>query len=154
MSNPFYTLKLQAHQFCKKSADARIKRIKKVIEEIESTLFSETKSSAGDKHETGRAMVQLEREKLGQQLAEAEKTREQLQRIQPDKTSQLATSGSLVMTNTTKYYLAISAGKFENEQEVVYCISANTPIGKQLLGKKKGDTFRFNGLEQTILEIQ
>ncbi len=32
-------------------------------------LFSETKSSAGDKHETGRAMLQLEMEKTSQQLA-------------------------------------------------------------------------------------
>jgi hypothetical protein len=31
------------------------------------SLDSEGKSSAGDKHETGRAMIQLEREKLAQQ---------------------------------------------------------------------------------------
>ena len=33
--------------------------------ELQLALTSETKSSAGDKHETGRAMIQIEREKLG-----------------------------------------------------------------------------------------
>ena len=35
---------------------------------LRESLESEQKSSAGDKHETGRAMVQLEQEKLGKQL--------------------------------------------------------------------------------------
>ena len=41
--------------------------------EILLALESESKSSAGDKHETGRAMIQLEREKLGEQIKKAEK---------------------------------------------------------------------------------
>ena len=41
-----------------------------IITDINEATHTETKSSAGDKHETGRAMMQLEQEKLNKQLAE------------------------------------------------------------------------------------
>ena len=40
------------------------------MKEIKEALFEEIKSSVGDKHETGRAMLQLEREKVGNQFYE------------------------------------------------------------------------------------
>ena len=60
------------HQ-CQAFIDNRLRTIQKTINEIQESLTSETKSSAGDKHETGRAMLQLEREKAGNQLAEIQK---------------------------------------------------------------------------------
>ena len=41
--------------------------------ELLEALASESKNSAGDKHETGRAMLQLEREKLGEQIKKTER---------------------------------------------------------------------------------
>jgi len=74
--------KQKLFDFCEEFINERIDRIESYIREIEGALASETKSSAGDKHETGRAMIQLEREKLGQQLSEAEKMKSILTRIQ------------------------------------------------------------------------
>ena len=51
----------------------RLETIQRTINDIQGSLTSETKSSAGDKHETGRAMLQLEREKSGVQLNEIQK---------------------------------------------------------------------------------
>jgi len=45
-------------EFCQEYVDGRILRIQNSIESIQQSLSSETKSSAGDKHETGRAMLQ------------------------------------------------------------------------------------------------
>ncbi|GMN09580.1 hypothetical protein MTsPCn9_16230 [Croceitalea sp. MTPC9] len=146
-------MKKQVYQFCEQYIFDRFERIKNNIQEVQNSLSSETKSSAGDKHETGRAMLQLEREKLGQQLLEAEKTLELLQKVSVTKTSSSASLGSLVSTTNGTYYIAISAGKFENMGDVIYCISANTPIGKLLMGQSQGDTFVFNGNEHKILEI-
>ena len=61
---------------CKDFISRRKKVIDGVIFEIENALLSETKSSAGDKHETGRAMLKLEREKAGVQLREIHKEEE------------------------------------------------------------------------------
>ena len=42
------------------------------MDELSSSLGKETKSTAGDKHETGRAMVQREMEQAGDRLARCE----------------------------------------------------------------------------------
>jgi len=146
-------IKQKAYQFCEDYILGRLQRIKNNIEEINTSLNSETKSSAGDKHETGRAMLQLEREKLGKQLLEAEKTTELLQKVKTTKQGDIAILGSLIDTNTTSYYIAISAGKFEFNGQDIYCISANTPIGKLLLGKLEGEVFEFNQVQHKILKV-
>ncbi|GAA4801623.1 hypothetical protein GCM10023330_04420 [Litoribaculum gwangyangense] len=74
-------IKQQLHEACLEFIDNRFQAVKKTINEIQESLLSETKSSAGDKHETGRAMIQIEREKAGNQLAEIEKTKQILSKI-------------------------------------------------------------------------
>lgn len=142
------------YQFCCAFIDNRVARIQSEIKEVQNALGSETKSSAGDKHETGRAMLQLEREKLGQQLAEAEKTQQLMDKV-PYKT---ATShiglGSWTKTSNGSYFIAISAGEHTINGMRAYCISAQTPIGQLVLGKKVGDTFSFRGELIYILEIK
>tara|TARA_R110002126_G_scaffold990_1_gene5769 strand:+ start:4328 stop:4798 length:471 start_codon:yes stop_codon:yes gene_type:complete len=150
----FNILKKDAYHFCERFVNDRLTRIQKQIKELEAALSSETKSSAGDKHETGRAMIQLEREKLGQQLAELEKTQQLLSKVPKERKAQTVGLGSLVITNTFIYYIAISAGEFKIEPKSVYCISAATPIGKLVFGKAVGDVFSFNGNSLTIVSIQ
>ena len=65
--------KEQLYNLCVTFINNRLLAVKTTLEEIQESLLSETKSSAGDKHETGRAMLQLEREKTGQQLSEIQK---------------------------------------------------------------------------------
>ncbi|MUH37714.1 3-oxoacyl-ACP synthase [Zobellia amurskyensis] len=148
------TEKEQLHQFCATFITERIGRIQKNIGDIQSSLTSETKSSAGDKHETGRAMLQLEREKLGQQLSEAEKMKQILAKVPKEVNTAKVGLGSWVVTSKADYFLAISAGEFKVNGKCVYCISAATPIAKLLFGKQIGDTANFNGQEIKITEIR
>ncbi|WP_299436191.1 3-oxoacyl-ACP synthase [uncultured Maribacter sp.] len=150
---PHNTLKENTFQFCKDFIDNRLNRLHKQIQEIQTALSSETKSSAGDKHETGRAMVQLEREKLGAQLAEAEKVAQLLSKIDIEKSQEKIGLGSLVKTNKLSYFIAISAGEYKGKDVSVYCISAATPIAKLLLGKSVNEAIVFNGIETIIKDI-
>ncbi len=150
-------IKENALRFCTKYVEDRLKRIKKNIEAIQEALSSETKSSAGDKHETGRAMLQLEREKLGAQLAEAEKMKQSLAKVTLQKKLETIGLGSLVKTSKANYFLAISAGELKNDELSVFCISVfcisvATPIGQLLLGKKIGNRVFFNKEQIEILE--
>jgi len=120
---------------------------------IADALTSETKSSAGDKHETGRAMLQLEREKLGAQLAEAEKMQALLHKVPVKTISASVGLGTLVVTSGSWYFIAVSAGECVYENQAVYCISPATPIGKLLLGKQEGDSFTFQSKENKILTV-
>ena len=146
--------KQQLYDFCKAFADNRMGRLQTNVRDIQDSLLSETKSSAGDKHETGRAMLQLEREKLGQQLAEAEKMRQFLSKVVLERNSTSVGLGSWVQTSKADYFLAISAGMYKGPDSSVYCISAETPIGKLLIGKFAGDTFVFKNEEIKILKVE
>lgn len=138
---------------CHDFVAGRIDRIRKNMAGIREALQSETKSSAGDKHETGRAMLQLEREKLGRQLGEAEKMKEVLARVKISGTTGTVVLGSLVKTTATTYFLAVSAGELEDGGKSVFCISGASPIGRSLLGKSAGEHIVFGGKEIKILAI-
>ena len=149
------SLKEKVRAFCQDYATSKIVSIKRGIEKLNESLGSETKSTAGDKHETGRAMIQLEREKLGRLLLEAEKTKVIFERI-PSRYNPTGTIGlgSLIRTDNAIYFIAISAGKFVDDGNEVFCISAATPIGKLLFGKSPGDVISFNGVNQKVLEVR
>ena len=120
---------------------------------LQKDLTSETKSSAGDKHETGRAMIQLEREKLGNQIREIELNYQRLNTVKDVKTSTIISLGSLIFTDKANYYVAIAADSCEVNSKVFYCISSQSPIGKLLIGKKINESIMFNNIKSTILEI-
>ncbi len=145
-------LKLQLYAKCVIFVENRYLKIQNQIEEIQESLTSETKSSAGDKHETGRAMLQLEREKAGHQLAEVEKLNAALSKIDVTKFSETIGLGSLIFTSNANYFMAISAGQLRVNDQSFFAISPNTPIGLLLMGKKVGDKIDFRG-HQFIIEI-
>lgn len=140
-------------QFCETFVSDRITRVQDSIRDVQDSLFSETKSSAGDKHETGRAMLQLEREKLGVQLAKAERMQGVLAKVNIKSPSSKVALGSLVHTAKSTYFMAVSAGEFKEKDQSVYCISMATPVGQLLMGKSVGDSVVFNGETITVLKI-
>jgi len=143
-------LKGQLHQHCLGYIEDRFQTIQNTINDIQESLFSETKSSAGDKHETGRAMLQLEREKAGSQLAEIEKIRKVFSKIDISKTPKVIGLGSLVYTTKSNYFIAISAGEIKINGHIFYAISPNSPIGQLLMRKSVGDKVVFNDAIFTI----
>ena len=138
---------------CQEFIDGKLLTIQYSIDEIQKALLNETKSSVGDKHETGRAMLQLEREKVGQQLRGIQKTKEVLSKIDSKKTSDVACLGSIIYTPVANYYLAISAGEIKYNNKLFYAISTGTPIGKLLLGKKTGESIAFRNQKIMIEKI-
>ncbi|SDH04162.1 GreA/GreB family elongation factor [Psychroflexus sediminis] len=146
-------IKLNLYHQCQELVEKRRHSILNHIADIQNSLLSETKSSAGDKHETGRAMLQLEREKAGHQLAEIEKLSTVLSKINTEERPGKAGVGSLVFTSKAHYYIAVSLGALEADGKPVYAISPGTPIGQLLMGRQVGDELRFNGNSFVIEQV-
>lgn len=121
--------------------------------ELQLALTYETKSSAGDKHETGRAMIQIEREKLGNQLLLLEKEFQKLRSLKNHYNTGIVSLGSVVRTDKENFYIGLAAGPCDIEIHTYYCISPTSPIGKLLLGKKAKEHINFNSKISTITEI-
>lgn len=145
-------IKEQLYGACIAFVQKRVDTVQHIIDSNQRALSSETKSSAGDKHETGRAMLQLEMEKASQQLKGIYEMKSALAKINLDSSDQVKL-GSLIITNIANYFLAISAGEIKLENQSYYAISPSSPIGKLLLGKRVGDVILFNK-EINILEIK
>ena len=147
-------IKEQLFKEAKDFVSDRLKTTQNQIDSIQYSLQSETKSSAGDKHETGRAMLQLEREKAGNQFIEIQRLHKILQRIDISKSSKLACLGSLVTTDNGVYFIAIGRGVVNYNEQQYFVTALNSPVGKILLGKQEGDKFIFNNKTIQILKIK
>ncbi len=143
---------LLAH--CQQYVTQRLDTVTRAQEAIRQALDEETKSSAGDKHETGRAMMQLEQEKLSLQLAEVQQLQQVLDRIQLEDLPPGIGEGSLVLTGQGNYFIAISAGKLELEGRLYYLVSLASPIGAALASRKAGEAISFRGQSIPILEVR
>ncbi|MEO1051313.1 MAG: 3-oxoacyl-ACP synthase [Bacteroidota bacterium] len=146
-------LKEKLYKKCQKIIEGRINSANEAIEAARSAANAETKSSAGDKYETGRAMMQLEQERLSVQLSEALKLKKTLDQTKPDQANKDIALGSLAITNHGSFYISVSLGAIDIVNKTYMAISLATPIGKQLNGKKAQDDFVFNGRQYTILEV-
>tara|TARA_B110000116_G_scaffold214067_1_gene190412 strand:- start:319 stop:777 length:459 start_codon:yes stop_codon:yes gene_type:complete len=146
-------IKQELFKQCEIFVNKRLQTVEEVISSNQKGLQSETKSSAGDKHETGRAMMQLEMEKAGQQLAGIYEMKEVLSKINIAKHSNIGHLGSVIITNVATYFLAIAAGQITLAGNVYFAVSVSSPIGKLLLGKSENEVISFNSIDHYILKI-
>lgn len=114
---------------------------------------NDTKSSAGDKYETGREMTQIELNKLEAQLIKTKLLLSELLKADALKSNTSIDFGALVYTDKENYFLTIPFGKVNLEDEEFFVISMASPIGSLLKGKKIGDVISFNGRDIKIEKI-
>ncbi|UKJ09044.1 3-oxoacyl-ACP synthase [Solitalea lacus] len=148
------TIKHQLYKACQDYVEQRINTIEKAINSARETATSDSKSSAGDKYETTREMMQQEIDRNTVQLNEAVKLKQLLALISPDKSSTTVQSGSLVLTNNGNFFIAISVGGLEVNGVKYFAISPSSPIGVRLMNLKPGEPFHFNGKTYLINSIE
>ncbi len=140
-------------QSCRNFAQEKLTAIQNTLSELSDSVGSDSKSTAGDKHETGRAMLHLEQEKAGEQLQQAQDTVRAIHKISIQKVSTKIVAGSLVITNRGNFFIAISAGKITIETVDYYAVSPNAPIAQKLIGLSKNEKVKFNGVDYSIEHI-
>ncbi len=147
------TLKEALYQLCSTYISNREADIKKVIAEAQDAAAGETKSSAGDKYETGREVMQQEINLNLTRLSELHNIRATLDHISPTQQGAMAVPGSVVYTNNGNFYISISAGPLVAEGTNFYAVSAASPLGAKMIGKHTGYSFDMNGKKFQIQEV-
>lgn len=140
------------HAALLKEIDFRFTNLQTTLKDVLIATANDTKSSAGDKHETSRAMAQLEQEKIGGQISEINKIQEILYRIDPSTIHSTIQLGSLVQTNNGWFYLSAGIGPLTVNKELIFCMTLAAPLGKLLFGKKSGDTIEWQGKSIEIIQ--
>ncbi|GAB2970957.1 hypothetical protein GCM10027049_00540 [Mucilaginibacter puniceus] len=148
------SVKEELYKQCLAYVQSRMDAAQQGIDEAQQASKDDTKSSAGDKYETGRAMMQQETDRNMAQLNEANKLKVALNAINPTAVHTTIDTGSVVKTNSGKFYLAISAGTLTVNNESYFAISPASPIGIKLKGLKIGDKFELNGKGYVIEGVE
>jgi transcription elongation GreA/GreB family factor len=146
-------LKKQLHQLCTAFVQQRMDNAQQAIQSAEQSSTEDTKSSAGDKYETGREMLQQEKNRGMAQLTGANKLLVALNRISTAGKSDKVEEGSVVKTNNGNFYIAVSAGVLNVAGESYFAISSASPVGFKMMGCKAGDEFSLNGKGYVVLEV-
>ncbi len=147
-------MKEQLFEACENYLNQRINRILTAMKDLKESLENESKSSAGDKYETGREMINLEFDKLTGQLREFRKLEGTLTMSRRKASANNIQLGSLVKTSVANYFIAIPAGEISAGNEKFYAIGMNSPVAQALLGKKEKESFDFNGNVNEILLVE
>ena len=121
----------------------KLNSLKAEMSDLKNDLAADTKNTSGDKHETSRAMNQLEQERIGKQLEQSEAMLISLKALRGVDTKTQVVAGQLLRVNGSYYFLSIAFGKLTVENEIVFVLSAASPIGEQLIGKSIGDKIQF-----------
>jgi transcription elongation GreA/GreB family factor len=145
--------KIEILEAAKNNLQSKIDGLKIVLDDICNSTSEDSKSSAGDKHETAVSMAQLEQEKLTHQINNLLSLQQQFFGIQVDTVHTKVQLGSLLLTDKGYFYVAVGLGKVENENNSIFALGIDAPLVRLLLGKKVGESVEFNGSKTQLLMI-
>ena len=143
--------KIQIISIIKNKISAKIQVFENLIAETRASS-NDTKSSMGDKYETGREMLQQEINNIQRQLNETLNQQSFLQKLNTEACTKVQ-NGALVKTDKGFFYISVSAGEIVFENKKIMTISNESPLAKAMFGKKVKENFIINNTTQTIEKI-
>jgi transcription elongation GreA/GreB family factor len=148
------TFKEAVHTHCIKLVNEKILSLRQVLNDLRESASNETKSTAGDKHETALAMLQIEQENINKQLENVLAQKTAIERIVLANQSSQVANGSLVKTNKGYLFISIALGKITVDDKHVIALSPQSPLGLKLAGLKVNDAIEMNGVKYIIETIE
>jgi len=142
------------HAACLASLHERLALAQAGVQAAQESANSETKSSAGDKYETGREMASQERERQAAQLHEAQQLLGALQKLSPELPTDTVRLGAAVATSLGLFYVSVAAGRLRTAEGVEFvAVSATAPLVQALAGRRAGEYTSFNNKQIHIEQI-
>ena len=146
--------KQQLHRHCVQILQDRVQQAQEAMDAAQRDANSETKSSAGDKYETGRAMAHLDKERHTRTHASVLNDLYRLQQVSVTDVCSEIEVGALVSTNRGRYYLVVGLGKVVVDGSAYQVISPESPMGAFLLDIEVGDVEDFRGQTMEIISVE
>lgn len=148
------TLKQKVHQHYLQIVNDKINLLQQDLADLKESGSNETKSTAGDKHETALAMLQIEQANKREQLNQVIAQKIVLEKINPTIVAAIVLSGSLVKTDKGYLFISVALGKAVLEGITFTALSPQSPLGKELMGLKAGDIAVINNKSYHIETIE
>ena len=133
--------------------NGKIAMLQQTLADLKESGTNETKSTAGDKHETALAMLQIEQANTRAQLQNALEDAAILQNINPAIVADHIVNGSVIKTGKGYFFMSVALGKYVIDSIIVYALSPQSPLGEKLIGLKVGEKGIVNGNEYLVEDI-
>jgi len=146
-------VKSELIEYCISLLTDKVERINSIVKSLKDAQANETKSSAGDKFETSREMMQSEIDKLELQLSQLYNDQSLLKLHKNEDSQPLVKEGSMIHTDQGDFLISAGIGKVQMASKTYFVISKSAPIAKQIFGLKIGDEFTFNNTPYSIQNI-
>ncbi|SHN21755.1 hypothetical protein SAMN04488057_11140 [Cyclobacterium lianum] len=130
----------------------RIEDLNEQITALREASQLETKSSAGDKYETGRERINQRLDMLVQQSAlckEGDHFLKKIKIVSQDRVEE----GALLQLSFGWIWIAISLGKISIDGREIQLVSVRSPLVQSLILQKKGHRVDFRGKQVEIMGI-
>jgi transcription elongation GreA/GreB family factor len=148
------TLKQKIYDHYLQVINDKVFLLQQVLADLKESGANETKSTAGDKHETALAMLQIEQANTRGQLKEVIAQKDALQKINPAATVMKIVNGSLIKTSKGYLFLSVALSKAVVEGNTVIALSPQSPLGAKLVGLGVGEFAEVNKTKYTIESIE
>lgn len=153
MQNQLKQLRSELYDLMEELIKEKLDRTTEQVQSIETAKQGETKSTAGDKHETSRALLQAEEDQLKTQLKKNKALLVDLDTCRRMPMAQTISKGSIIQTNQSIILISLGMGNLKHKGKNYVAISPQAPLGKALLGKKPGDNVEFMNTVYQIIAI-
>lgn len=147
-------MKQKIHNHYLQVINDKIKLLQQVLADLKESSANETKSTAGDKHETALAMLQIEEANICAQLQDILNKKSVLEKINPAISSDKIRIGSLIKTNHGYLFISAALGKAVIDGIAVTALSVQSPLGNKLMNLSIGDVAEVNNRRYKIETIQ
>ncbi|MBP1167493.1 MULTISPECIES: GreA/GreB family elongation factor [unclassified Chryseobacterium] len=127
-------------------------KIEKLKNFIEFTLEASRDIKKTPKYDSMREEMQEEIYQMQRQLGALNDLKRNMAKVLNTATERVQL-GSLVITNKARFYISVSLGEFFFEGDRFYAISPESPMAKEMMGRKSGDEFTLNKIHQKIVEV-
>ncbi|MCB2376864.1 hypothetical protein LGH70_04685 [Hymenobacter sp. BT635] len=146
-------LKQQLLSECRRVQQQKADNARKAMLEVQESA-QESQGTPEDTFESFREACQLQRDLYARQLDEALTGLQALQRVPEARSPKDQPGvGTVVVTDTQRFYIAVSLGEIKVEGEPYFAISAFSPLYQAMAQSRVGDTFSFRGKPYRIEEV-
>ncbi len=151
-NNKEQSLKTELTETCIKIQEGRLASSREAMLQAQETA-NEQPGSMGDKYESFREQMQIDRDMYARQYDESAQVLEVLRKIDALKGHDMPSLGAVVMTDNQNFFVSASLGKIETSRGIFIAISSQSPMFQAMAGTVKGGKFSFREKTFAVKEI-
>lgn len=145
------TYKRKLVEKCLEQQDRNVLNAKSAMDDIQESAVDYGQPQ--EHYDSYKSQLLRKRDVFARQYEQTKIDHELLNKIDIEKECKTTGFGAIVVTDVQKFFICISLGKINFDNEIIFGISPKVPLYRVMDGLGKGNTFEFNGKKYLIKDI-